>query len=583
MFNLKILEDMTIKLKLIILIAVSLVAMSFIAFNGLSSMKDEAKDIDNMYSRHVATMESLAEVRSNALLGNLYALQLFNEESSANKDKLKANIKELGEKNKPNFAKLEEFCKDDAQLKEAMDNLHKERILFVEHRNKMVDLIDQGNKKEAYEEYVNKVIPKADDYLLAINKTFEYASNTSKEIHENAMTNSAQAELLMEISFVIAIIILFVIGYLITTSIINPLTVMVEKCKTIASGDLKFKEDYNKIRTDRKDEIGILSHELETLRKSLNDIVEKIRLSSTSVTDASNQLSINSEQCAQAITQVAESINSVAMGANEQNVAVQDSENKIHDLKEELGNVTIISENVAKKEEESTITISDGEKKVNKVISQMDNINITVEQTSTVIDSLYKKSQEINTIIATIKGIAQQTNLLALNAAIEAAHAGEQGKGFTVVAEEVRKLAEQSQESVDDVSKLISDIQKDTEQASVSMRKGLEEVEKGKLVVNETGKAFAKINNIVKEIDQDIVSINVSIAKMNGYGQNIVSATEIVKKHSARNLDETQTVSAASEEQSASMSEISTSSRNLATLSEELMKSVNTFDLDKNK
>lgn len=582
MLEIKALEDLRIKTKLIILVATAVVSMSLIAINGLFSIDSNEKALDNMYSRHLITIDYLSGIRTNGLLGDLYALQLLSEDNPEIMQQLIDNIKELGEKNKPFFAKLDEFAEEDSHLKEEMSNLYEKRDIFASERNKMVDLIKQGRKEEAYRMYVESVASKSRAYLEANNKIFDYANSTSKQIHEDAMSNSDRAEMVMFIGFVIFMGMLVAIGYIISTSIVSPLNVMVDKCKTIAAGNLKHKESYDTIREEREDEIGILSREMESLRLSLNKIVERIRMSSVSVNDASGNLSVTSEQCAQAITQVAESINAVAMGANEQNAAVQESQDKINDLKTELENVTSMSESVALKARESAATISDGGQKVNHVVNQMDTINRAVEQTAEVIESLYQKSQEISTIIGTIKGIAEQTNLLALNAAIEASHAGEQGKGFAVVAEEVRKLAEQSQESVGNVSALIATIQKDTEQASLSMKNGVSEVEKGKVVVNETGEAFKKIDQIVQEIDQNILVINKSIEKMNGYGIDIVFSTDIVRKHSSKNLDETQTVSAASEEQSASMNEISTASNHLSKLSNELMESVNTFELEKN-
>jgi len=581
MLELKVLEDMKIKYKLVALITVALLFIAFIAVNSFMGLREEAKDIDYMYTKHVITIDYLGGIRTNGLLGDLYALEMASQADNSERVKeLDASIKKLGEQNKPFYAKLDELSTEDPALREPYANMLQKKDEFVASRNHMVEIIEQGRTEEAYKLYKEDVSPKSREYLIATNKVFDYANNKSREIHNTAMKNSKQLEMILISSVAVSIGLLIIIGYLISNSIVTPLTVMVDKCKTIAEGNLKYKSEYDNIRKERKDEIGVLSQEMETLRLSLNNIVNNIRQSAVLVNDASDNLSMTSEQCAQAITLVAESINEVATGANEQNSAVQNSEQRIQEMKSELDIVTSISQNVAQKAKESTSTIAEGGEKVARVITQMNNINTAVEQTSSVIDELYKKSQEINTIIEDIKSIAEQTNLLALNAAIEAAHAGEQGKGFAVVAEEVRKLAEQSQESVNNVYQIISNIKKDTEQAAASMKNGIDEVEKGKTVANETGEAFRKIDFIVKEIDQNIVSINKAITNMNDSSENIVAATAIVKKHSSKNLNETQTVSAASEQQSASMNDISDSSRSLSALSQGLMESVNTFDLD---
>ncbi|MCR5756751.1 MAG: methyl-accepting chemotaxis protein [Selenomonas sp.] len=577
----KCLENVSIRNKLILLILFSLIGMSFIGLNGINSMSHERQDIDDMYTKHLVELDNLAGVRSNAASGNLFALQMLSANSEQERQELAQKIKQVGEWNKPHLSKLEELAKEDSQLKEKLDVMNKSRVAFSTPRNEMVELILQGKDQEAYQKYKDVVAPNSQAYIDDINKVFDYANGESKRIHDSAIENSIQAETIMKVAFVFLLVVIIALGYLIVSSITGPLKIMMDKCKTIAEGNLKDKPAYHSIATDRSDEIGVLSAELETLRKSLHKIIGKIREASSHVEVSADQLSNTSEQCAIAITQVAESINNVAVSATEQSNAVEDSMEKIDDLKAELNNVTELSKTMGHNADESIVVVSDGDKAVNQVIQQMDHINTAVNTISQTIESLSSKSKEIDSIIESISSIAEQTNLLALNAAIEAARAGEAGRGFAVVADEVRKLAEASKQSVGKVSNLVISIQDDTNSASSSMQAGLDEVAKGKQVVQTTGEAFKKIDGMVREISRNIVSINTSVGKMNAHGDAIIDSTQVVKKQSAQNLDETQTISASSEEQSASMNEIADSTSGLATLSKELNSAVGTFVLDK--
>ena len=166
---------------------------------------------------------------------------------------------------------------------------------------------------------------------------------------------------------------------------------------------------------------------------------------------------------------------------------------------------------------------------------------------------------------------------MALNAAIEAARAGEQGRGFAVVAEEVRKLAEQSQEAAKKIAELISDIQVDTERAVVAMQTGTKEVKTGAEVVNLAGGAFREIANLVVQVADQVETSSKAMDKMVAESQRIVTASEQINQISSKSAGEAQSVSAATEEQLASMEEIASSSQALAQLAQDLQQEVAKF------
>ena len=196
---------------------------------------------------------------------------------------------------------------------------------------------------------------------------------------------------------------------------------------------------------------------------------------------------------------------------------------------------------------------------------------------SAVIARLGERSKEIGDIVETISGIAGQTNLLALNAAIEAARAGEHGKGFSVVAEEVRKLAEQSEEATQHISTLIRSIQDETEKAVVTMDQGTKEVERGRESVGSAGKAFGEIRLVVADVEESSNTVTERIQGLQQNIRNIVSSIANVTQEARKVAAESQSVSAATEEQAAGMQEIASGSRSLAMLAQNMQEAANKF------
>ena len=222
---------------------------------------------------------------------------------------------------------------------------------------------------------------------------------------------------------------------------------------------------------------------------------------------------------------------------------------------------------------------AEGDLAVNKAVSQMSHIEETVNNSAHVVGKLGERSKEIGQIVDTISGIAGQTNLLALNAAIEAARAGEQGRGFAVVAEEVRKLAEQSQEAAKQIADLIAEIQRDTEEAVLTMTTGTEEVKIGTQVVTAAGQTFKEIAGLIQNVSGQVKEISASMQQLASGSEQIVTSVQLVNSHSKKSVDESQMVSAATEEQSASMEEISSASQSLAKLAEDLQTTVSQFKI----
>ncbi|MER2112196.1 MAG: methyl-accepting chemotaxis protein [Solibacillus isronensis] len=375
----------------------------------------------------------------------------------------------------------------------------------------------------------------------------------------------------MGISIILGIIIIWFYANLITKPIIK----VTEQMGHLANGDLT-KE---MLEVKSKDEISRLADAINLLHKNLKNSMKKVAETSESLTSQSEELSQSADEVRMGSEQVASTMQELAAGSETQANHASELASVMNTFVERVHDA---NENGLRIEENSKDVLNmtnDGSELMKKSIQQMEKIHSIVNESVQKVAGLDKQSQEISNLVTVIKDVADQTNLLALNAAIEAARAGEHGKGFAVVADEVRKLAEQVSNSVTDITGIVDNIQKETFFVSDSLKLGYKEVEQGKTQIESTGETFEGISNAVKEmvnsittIGQNLSEISASTQVMNGSVEEVASVSE----ESAAGIEQT----AASVQQTSSiMEEVAGSSKQLANLAEELNSLVREFKL----
>ena len=371
---------------------------------------------------------------------------------------------------------------------------------------------------------------------------------------------------------VLVLIVILLFSTQLAKRITIPIRELVMAMDDVAKGDLS-----TIVATTANDEIGSLAIGYNKMLEHLKVLIDNVNSSAQRLAEAARSLTMSGEQSSQAVSEVADSIMELTSGAEKQRAAIEDTSNGIGQLAQKIEQVAHNAGNAAKLTNQAISLSQTGSNAVTSAVAQMNTIETAVIQAARVVTKLGERSKEISGIVDAIAGIAGQTNLLALNAAIEAARAGEQGRGFAVVAEEVRKLAEQSQESAQNVADLINEIQQDTNLAVLSMSEGTREVKMGTDAVASAGSAFRDIAASVKDVASEVMQISSASQQMTNNSEQMVQSVERINQVSAEAVKQTKNVSGSVEKQSEAMVEIAASSQELTNMADMLTKHVDQF------
>lgn len=391
-----------------------------------------------------------------------------------------------------------------------------------------------------------------------------------------SMANKGKIDLLVQstIVLVISLLIIIIFQFLVVRKTLEPLKMLFDAIDQVSKGNLSVE-----LVTKGKDELGQLSLKFNSMIQQLRSMIQGVQTQVENSTESASELSFSITEATAALAQIDKAVKEVANANDAQEKSVVESARAIDEMA--IG-IQKIAETTNQMADFSTGMSSDatkGNEFVQKVLSQMEAIQFSVTNTASVIHKLHDRSQEIFQIVEVISGIASQTNLLALNAAIEAARAGEQGRGFAVVADEVRKLAEQSQRSASQINSLIDEIQKETELAVYSMGNGTKEVETGMIVAQETGDRFEGILGAINQITMQVQEVSAIAEQMSAGSEEVSASLQELSRIARTSANETTNVSHSSNHQLEAMQRLSVITTNWSDMSKEISRLIHTFKL----
>ena len=458
---------------------------------------------------------------------------------------------------------------------EELEELIGKKVAWGSLTDEILTAYDNGDMDKAREIMVEQAYPLEKELTAGFSTLANEREIEINTIGKQVIKNGERVGTVSMVMMVLVVLLSIVVAYLTSRSITKPLDVVMKRMQSISTGDLSLEP----LEITEKDETGKLSISMNKMQKTVKTVMKGIA-------QASEELSSHSEELTQ-------SANEVKSGSEQVAVTMQELATGSETQATTASNLAVVMENFTKKVQstskngekikDSSMGVlsmtNEGKQYMEDSSRQMAKIDEIVQDAVAKMATLDLQTKEINSLVVIIQKIADQTNLLALNAAIEAARAGEHGRGFAVVADEVRKLAEQVAISIADITGFVEKIQTESKKVSDSLQSGYTEVEEGTSQIAKTGQTFNQINTSVttmvegiKGISDNLESIKFNSEIMNSSIEEIASVSE----ESAAGVEQT---SAASQQITSSMEEVAGSSEQLASLAENLAEMVEHFKL----
>lgn len=374
-------------------------------------------------------------------------------------------------------------------------------------------------------------------------------------------------------SVLLAALVVFIFSRRIT----RPILSISEYANSLAEGDLS--QAINERYLKRRDELGRLAQAFNKMNINLKKMIGDIILTSEQVAAASEELLASGEQVGETAEQVGTTIESVAAGAEEQSAQVDGTIKNLNNLIQQIEEVESGTDNVKMSADNLNTSVHKGSESVNDSITKIIKLKNDTEEVSRVVSNLGEVSEKIGEIVGLINNIAGQTNMLALNAAIEAARAGEAGRGFSVVADEIRTLAEESEKATAKITELIKAIRTGVGTAISKMSDSIQSVNLSVEAIKSNGEIFEEINDEARKLEEIVANVSENVQTMIKSSQNFVMVMQEIARVSDEFASSSEEVAASSEEQVASTEEIVALSKKLAEFATELTITVNEFKL----
>lgn len=502
---------------------------------SLQNLQKSNSQTDTVYNKNLVSIQTLSGVQIyyQRIRVNMRDLNLNNTSNDPSvKTGYLSKINDLKQSISDNMSKYRPLATTAAeqQALAKFDDTYEQYLTYLDQAIKLAQVQGDAGRAAFVDFKDNTLKPTGDGASDHIDELISINDQLAGQANQNAMASYSDTRQLTIIILVAITLFSILLGYLIARTISKPLQKLSALIDRFADGDLSGQSD---IRS--KDEVGRLAHSFNRMADNLRGLISQISMSAQSVAAASQEISATTEEIAHTSTNQAESASNIT--------------ELFEDLSSAINSVARSASEAAELSNDTASMAHQGGQVLSDAMVSMQHVNDAIHR-------LEQDSQRIGEIIDVIDEIADQTNLLALNAAIEAARAGEQGKGFAVVADEVRKLAERSMDATKQITGIIKVMQQNTRDSVTSF------AQNNKLA-DETGEAFQKIIQMVNDSAMKVSEIAAACEEESAQASEVMISVE--------------SIAAASQESAAAAEETAASSQSLAHLAEELNDSVSRF------
>jgi len=566
-------RNLRMAFKINVLVLIMAIMMGGIGYTGYVYYHKQNSDFNKMYASSLSAVKFLNEARADTGVTEALSMELIIAPiDEMRKQEILKNLKNAdniidGSLN--NYASLSHSSAEAAKL----SNLKEALTSYRNERQKAFDISAQGLKQDAYSYYSNNALTYNDTIHIVLSNLIDYNENlVEKTIIQNNQ-DFLQAGRIQLILPIVAVLLSLFFGLLMARLLARPIQVMLKSVQDVERGNLVI----DKHMVHSTDETGKLATAFDSMRNTLRNLVGEVSRSSQSVTGYAEALQTITSENSKSSEQIVATMAAAASDAEKQVHTINEVSVAIQQISASTQQIAATSTLVADLTEKTAKTTQYGQQAIDKVIIQMSIIGERTAQIQNTVDDLTLSNDQISDIIKFISGIAAQTNLLALNAAIEAARAGEHGRSFTVVAAEVRKLAEQSQAASQQISALINRNHENIISAVSAMNAASNDVQEGIKVVEIAGQAFATNFEHIEEVSSQVRGISSSIQQVAIGNQQIVNSIYNISSLGQVTAVRVQSVTDTMGEQATSLSHMAMASQDLSATAQVLLTAIQEF------